>query len=343
MFHVVDTIGVKFADEFNPSRQELDSEFALVKSQLQGLDFRKRVGVVAHSIPGAGPANSPVVKGEDVMTILPDVPGAKNVAWLSDEIHRLSGGWVWVPGTPRPLTESQVGGDVVKGKGTATITLRGGHTIRGVPWSFLADPDGSNWIVGSDGVYKDKRGFGQRLQHTMQNWRAYQPRCQAVMLVTNPHQPVPAQVYTAWKRAFRDAAMDQVPLVATHSDVIQVFGTDDAAQHAAKAQEFLSRINVNEHGAERTVHFVENYHELSDEQPRRWVSEVGALESLASASRVAQWREQRGEDAGGISQMATATLLVTAGAVMAFTARRRLATSVSSVVALFSRTKRAKK
>ena len=31
MFYLVDTIGVKFADEFNPSRQEIDAEFALVR------------------------------------------------------------------------------------------------------------------------------------------------------------------------------------------------------------------------------------------------------------------------------------------------------------------------
>jgi hypothetical protein len=148
MFYVVDTIGVKFSDEFKPSRQELDAEFALVRSQLRGLDFRQRVGTIARTIPNAGPAASPVVKGEDVMTIVPDVPGAKNAAWLSDEIRRLSGGWLWIPGTTQPLTESQVGVGLGRGEGTATVTLRGGHTIRGVPWSFLADPDGSNWSLG---------------------------------------------------------------------------------------------------------------------------------------------------------------------------------------------------
>ena len=104
MFYVVDTIGVKFADEFRPTRRELDAEFALVRSQLRGLDFRHRVGVIAKTIPGAGPANSPVVKGEDVMTITPDIPGAYNIARLSDEIRRLSGGWLWVPGVAPPLT-----------------------------------------------------------------------------------------------------------------------------------------------------------------------------------------------------------------------------------------------
>ena len=31
MLYLVDTIGVKFADEFNPSSQEIDAEFALVR------------------------------------------------------------------------------------------------------------------------------------------------------------------------------------------------------------------------------------------------------------------------------------------------------------------------
>ena len=33
MFYLVDTIGVKFSDEFNPPRQEIDAEFALVRSR----------------------------------------------------------------------------------------------------------------------------------------------------------------------------------------------------------------------------------------------------------------------------------------------------------------------
>jgi hypothetical protein len=156
------------------------------RSQLRGLDFRKRVGVIAQTIPGAGPAASSVVKGEDVMTICPDVPGAINVTWLSDELRRRSGGWLWIPGTTVPLTESQVkgagggkGGAGTGSEGTATVTLRGGHIIRGVPWSFLADPDGTNWTLNPDGTFKEKRGFGQRLRHAMQNWKTYQPRCQA--------------------------------------------------------------------------------------------------------------------------------------------------------------------
>ncbi len=33
MLYLVDTIGVKFSDEFNPPRQEIDAEFALVRSR----------------------------------------------------------------------------------------------------------------------------------------------------------------------------------------------------------------------------------------------------------------------------------------------------------------------
>ena len=174
MFHVVDTIGVKFADEFRPSRQEMEQEFALVRSQLRGLDFRHRVGVIARTIPGAGPAKSAVVKGEDVMTITPEVPNAYNLAYLSDQLREKSGGWLWVPGITPSLTESQVGAAFkASGEGTATVTLRGGHTLRGVPWSFLADPDGTNWSLDPAGVYRDKRGFGQRLRHTMAAWRCF--------------------------------------------------------------------------------------------------------------------------------------------------------------------------
>ena len=242
------------ANLHSPALQELDAEFALVRSQLRGLDFRHRVGIIAKTIPNAGPASSSVAKGEDVMTIAPEIPGAKNVGWLSDEIRRLSGGGLWIPGVSQPLTEAQVAG-LSCGEGTATVTLRGGHSIRGVPWSFLADPDGTNWslryakralvifkeepyetrernplvyaclryasrhfrttgvmwalsgcdrhplgVIGAfrvvhvktngralglhhttpysspEGVYQDKRGFGQRLRHSMQNWRSYQVR-----------------------------------------------------------------------------------------------------------------------------------------------------------------------
>ena len=141
----------------------------------------------------------------------------------------------------------------------------------------------------------------------------------------------------AWKRVFQEARMPQVPVVATHSDVLKVFGAEDAAQQALRAQEFVSGINVNEVGADSTVHFVENYHEMRDEQPRRWVSEVGALESLAAAARVAQLREQHAEDAGGISEMASTTLLVTAGALMTMTMRRRLGKGISNMFSRFSR------
>jgi len=304
------------------------------------------VGVIAQTIPGAGPASSSVVKGEDVMTITPDVPGTINLSWLSDQLRRRSGGWMWIPGITQPLTESQVNGAGGRrgapgtgAEGTATVTLRGGHVIRGVPWSFLSDPDGTNWTLNPDGTFKEKRTFGQRLRHAMQNWKTYQPRCQAVVLVTNPHQPVPAKVYMAWKRAFQEARMAQVPVVATHSDVLEVFGAEDAAQQASRAQQFLSTIDVNAAGADRTVHFVENYHETSDEQPRRWVSEVGALESLAAAARVAQLREQQAEDAGGISEMASTTLLVTTGALMAITMRRKMGKGISYIFSRLSRKK----
>ena len=189
MLHVVDTIGVKFADEFRPSRQEMEQEFALVRSQLRGLDFRHRVGVIARTIPGAGPAKSAVVKGEDVMTITPEVPNAYNLAYLSDQLREKSGGWLWIPGITPSLTESQVGAAFkASGEGTATVTLRGGHTLRGVPWSFLADPDGTNWSLDPAGVYRDKRGFGQRLRHTMAAWRCFP------LLSPLPPPPVPFAV-----------------------------------------------------------------------------------------------------------------------------------------------------
>jgi hypothetical protein len=186
MMYLVDTIGVKFADEFNPTHQEIDAEFSLVRSQLRGLDFRKRVGVIAKDIPHAGPAASTVVKGEDIMTIVPDKPAGEEqgMTWLSDHMRRLSGGWLYIPGTTAPLTESQVGGLTAAAAGaaaTATVTLRGGHAIRGVPFNFLADPDGSNWCI-QNGVFREKRGFGERLRHVMAAWRWYQPRCQAVFL-----------------------------------------------------------------------------------------------------------------------------------------------------------------
>ena len=34
MLYVVDTIGVKFSDEFNPTRQELEAEFARRKAEM---------------------------------------------------------------------------------------------------------------------------------------------------------------------------------------------------------------------------------------------------------------------------------------------------------------------
>ena len=157
---------------------------------MQGLDFRKRVGVIAQTIPGAGPASSSVVKGEDVMTITPDVPGAINMSWLSDQLRRRSGGWMWIPGITQPLTESQVNGARGRrgsaetgGEGTATVTLRGGHVIRGVPWSFLSDPDGTNWTLNPDGTFKEKRGFGQRLRPSHSKTGTFLPHGKNKILV----------------------------------------------------------------------------------------------------------------------------------------------------------------
>lgn len=39
-FYLVDTIGVKFADESQPSKPELDSEFSYVRKQLRSLDVQ---------------------------------------------------------------------------------------------------------------------------------------------------------------------------------------------------------------------------------------------------------------------------------------------------------------
>eukprot|EP00961_Rhodomonas_salina_P252460 3412397-Rhodomonas_salina.4 len=47
---------------------------------------------------------------------------------------------------------------------------------------------------------------------------------QAAVLVTNPHQQVPERVYEEWRRVFSEAGFDEVPVIATHSDVVRVFG-----------------------------------------------------------------------------------------------------------------------
>ena len=133
----------------------------------------------------------------------------------------------------------------------------------------------------------------------------------------------------------------QVPLVSSHSDVGKLFGPNESAARAASAQAFIANINVNELGAERSVHFVENYYEAAEEaQERRWVSEAGALECLAAAARVAQRREQQAEELGGISEMATAFLGVTGLALMGLTARKSIRAKAVSLLGRFKRVRK---
>mmetsp|Transcript_49788 Transcript_49788/g.155807 ORF Transcript_49788/g.155807 Transcript_49788/m.155807 type:complete len:116 (+) Transcript_49788:844-1191(+) len=93
----------------------------------------------------------------------------------------------------------------------ATIVLRGGHVIRSVPISKLADPDGVNWTYTEDEGFKDRRGYYRRIMHVIQGWKSFAPRCQSVMLVVNAHQQIPLSVFHRWRRTFRDAGFDVLP------------------------------------------------------------------------------------------------------------------------------------
>jgi len=115
-FYLVDTIGVKFADESRPSHSELDSEFAFVRKQLRSLDFRHRIAAFKESY-----SNGQVVvaAGEDVleMTSIQSVKGDNGM-------------------------ECKV-----------TVELRGGALIHNVPLSVIHDPDGCNWTFSTSSGY----------------------------------------------------------------------------------------------------------------------------------------------------------------------------------------------
>lgn len=202
-FFMVDTIGVKFSDETDPPESELKSEFQLVRNQLAGLDFRERVGAFR-------------------------------------EPHR------YKDAATGALVAVAKGEDVIdmavnsKSK-TASVMLRGGHTIPAVPLSKLWDPDGRSWTYSESEGYKDKRSFVKRFDHDLKGRKWWQPTCKAAILVVNPHQEVPQKVWDAWGREFEAAGFDNVPVVSTHSDIRSLFG-EDAGEFAVRAWNNLGRV-----------------------------------------------------------------------------------------------------
>jgi hypothetical protein len=107
-FYLVDTIGVKFADESRPSQSELDSEFAFVRKQLRSLDFRHRIAAFKESYSDGQVA---VAAGEDVLEM-------SNI-------------------------QSVKGDNGIECK--VTVELRGGALIQNVPLNAIHDPEGCNW------------------------------------------------------------------------------------------------------------------------------------------------------------------------------------------------------
>ena len=107
-FFMVDTIGVKFADESRPSQAELDSEFSYVRKQLRSLDFRHRIGAFKDSYSDGQVV---VAAGEDILDL--------------SNMHSFQG-------------ESGLEYKV-------TVQLRGGALIHNVPLNVIHDPEGSNW------------------------------------------------------------------------------------------------------------------------------------------------------------------------------------------------------
>jgi len=138
--------------------------------------------------------------------------------------------------------------------------------------------------------------------------------------------------------------LQDVPIVATHSDVVSIFGEQEAPAEAAKIQRFLGSLpNFSYHGQHK-IYFVENYNEEEQEQQRRWLSEVGALDSFSHAASYAQLRERYGHSAGGVSNMATGFLVVGGAALLAFRLRfsvvRACTDLFSSMARLRSRRKK---
>ncbi|EKX50680.1 hypothetical protein GUITHDRAFT_103273 [Guillardia theta CCMP2712] len=129
MFFVVDTIGVKFNDEFRPTK------------------------VVNEVLPCAGPNAVNVMKGEDVMQIRMEDDRWWNLSTLSDFLWSKTG--LRLPGVPIALHQCLPVGQI-SSEPKATIVLRGGHVIRSVPISKLADPDGVNWTYTEDEGFKDR-------------------------------------------------------------------------------------------------------------------------------------------------------------------------------------------
>lgn len=106
--YLVDTIGVKFSDESQPSRQELDSEFSYVRKQLRSLDFRRRVAAFKESYSDGQVV---VAAGEDILE-MSNVQAVQGESGLDYK---------------------------------ATVQLRGGALIQNVPLSRIHDPEGCNW------------------------------------------------------------------------------------------------------------------------------------------------------------------------------------------------------
>ena len=111
-FYLVDTIGVKFADESQPSKPELDSEFSYVRKQLRSLDVRRRIAAFKENYSDGKVV---VAAGEDILEL------SNNRAIKSDN------------GLEH----------------TVTVQLRGGALIQNVPFHVIHDPDGCNWTFSS--------------------------------------------------------------------------------------------------------------------------------------------------------------------------------------------------
>jgi len=217
--------GVKFADETAPSEAEIRHEFAVVKKQLASLDFRERVGVfrTAHRHVDAATGHTVfVAKGEDVVDIQPSGKG-------------------------KP--------------GKVSATLRGGHVVPDVAIESLSDPDGKSWRVGADGSFVDQRSLARRLDHMLKGQSWWQPMCQSAILVVNPHQDVPQEVWEEWGEEFDAAGFGEVPVVSTHSDVASLFGPR-SGEFVLKARGNLTRVQegLDREGRQRFM-LVENYRE----------------------------------------------------------------------------------
>jgi hypothetical protein len=111
-FYVVDTIGVKFADESQPSKLELDSEFSYVRKQLRSLDFRRRIAAFRQNYTDG---TLVVAAGEDILEM-------SNIQAIKGENGP---------------------------EHTVTVQLRGGALIANVPFHVIHDPEGCNWTYSS--------------------------------------------------------------------------------------------------------------------------------------------------------------------------------------------------